>query len=209
MKIQLLFALFLSVLLSYLTLAQERLLINKSGDVVQLKKGQSAISAIEEATHLSAASGCGTATFGYPPDKFPPDNSGQYALHNDVMAQWFETPASGRIDSVYCILAGVCTADSKLVLRIFHSNIYTGHGPGHDGYPLPSLSTCWGYYFNSTDPETQVAAFPEDATPNGDTSWVSTVTSGPGPSYPPIGSSIWGLTGVPVIVYPNQITDST
>ncbi|MBI1802860.1 MAG: hypothetical protein HY033_06250, partial [Ignavibacteriae bacterium] len=196
--------LFFAILFTQPASAQKRLLVNQFGDAITLTKGSSAISIIKEATSLSAAQDCGIATFGFEPLKYPPASGGQYALHKDIMGMWFEAPASGRIDTVYWIMNGVCRDESTLSLRIFNSNIYTGHGPGYDGYPAPSLSTCWGYYLSTADQEDGIAAFPEDAA-GPDTTWQSTVTSGPGPSYPPIAKGIWGLSGVPVNVHANKI----
>jgi hypothetical protein len=143
----------------------------------------------------------GKATFGYPPDLYP-STTNHIAFHNDIVAEWFSPPATGTLDSVFWFQsANVCAPDSGLVLRLFKSNIHEGHGPGYEGYPAASSSTCWGYWESTADLEDGVAAFPEDATGP----WTSTVTGGPGPSYPPVDSSIWGLSGFPVTAKANAV----
>jgi hypothetical protein len=184
---------------------QKRYLVSKFGDVVPIENGKSASSVLKELTARSVAQSCGTQEFGYYPPKYNIDNA-QYGLHKDILAMWFEAPSSGTIDTVFWLQNTVCALDSTLFVRIFHSNIYTNHGPGWNGYPAPQGApdvTCWGYYISTND-EDGIAAFPEDSTGP----WVSTVDSfrySPHPSFPPTGSSIWGLAGYPVHVHENKI----
>ncbi len=200
-RLILLFAFFSQILYP-----QQRYLVNKFGDAVPIPKGRSALSMIERQTGRSVSQDCGTAEFGYIPGKYT-DDGAQYGLHRDVMAEWFEAPSSGSIDTIFWVQNAVCAADSTLFVRIFHSSVYTGHGPGWDGYPAPHGApevTCWGYYINSNDQENGIAAFPEDSTGP----WVSTIDSfrySPQPSFPPTGASLWGLQGYPVHVHENSI----
>ncbi len=200
MKLLLPLLLLLGALTSY---SQQRYLVSSRGDAIPLTKGESALHAAQRAG-LAPLSGCTSeATFGYTPANFPATTT-HIGFHNDIIAEWFTAPASGTLDTVFWFMGqGVCAQDSQLTLRLFKSNIYPGHGPGYGGFPAASSSTCWGYWLNTNDTEDGVAAFPEDATGG----WVSTATSGPGPTYPPVDSTaLWGLSGVPISpVHANRI----
>ncbi len=183
-------------------LAQQRFIVSQNGDAFPIYKGQSAFQVARD--HGIVASNAvmtctDKATFGFSPDKFPP-NGGHFGLHNDVIGSWFIVPASGTIDSVFWTVADVCAQDSLLFLRIHNSNVYPGNGPGYNGYPLPSTSTCWGYYENTNDLDNGVAAFPEEASGP----WLSTVVDGPN-SFPPTGTEIWGFGGFPVLTHGNEV----
>ncbi|TLY27712.1 MAG: hypothetical protein E6K56_11130, partial [Ignavibacteria bacterium] len=194
----------LLILTAQFAFSQQRYLVTPYGDAIPLKKGQSAMSVARQSALLpQGTQGCSAqATFGFTLDRYPL-TTGNIGFHKDIMAEWFTAPASGTVDSVFWYMGGdVCAQDSLLYLRMFHSNIHEGHGPGYDGYPPPSSSTCWGYYINTNETEDGIAAFPEDAT---DTTWHSTVTSGPGPSYPPVGHEIWGFSGFPVTAHVNKV----
>jgi hypothetical protein len=118
------------------------------------------------------------------------------------MGEWFVAPVRGTIDTFYFIPNGsISTVDSTVIVRIFKSNIFPGHGPGYD-YPPPCLS--WGYWLNTNDPESGIAAFIQDAT---DTTWHSTADSNgsSSPSFEPFGSAVWGMGGPSVKLVPNSI----
>ncbi len=205
MKTRLLF-LFVILLLIFVQsgFSQKRVLVTPYGDVIPLQKGESAALAAQKAQVDYENFACSNqGTFGFNPAQYP-NTGGHIGFHKDVIGAWFTVPASGTIDTVFWYsLAGVCTPDSTLYLRIHESNVYENHGPGYDGYPAPSSSTCWGY-FNAvnSDIDNGVAAFPEDA--DQPASWISTVSS-PNPSYVPFGSEIWGLGGFPVITHSNSV----
>ena len=192
----------LLILAALPALSQQRFLVSSRGDAIPLAKGQSPLSVAKEVGLFPEGAGCtGLATFGYPPALYP-STTNHIGFHNDIVAEWFMPPANGTLDSVFWFQsANVCAPDSQLVLRLFKSNVYPGHGPGYGGYPAASSSTCWGYWESSADLEDGVAAFPEDATGP----WTSTVVGGPGPSYPPVDSSIWGLSGFPVKAKANSV----
>ena len=185
---------------------QTRLLVNKNGQVIPIHPGESALSVIKRSQPATINSTCGTQEFGYYPPKYSTDGA-QYGLHDDILAMWFEAPTSGTIDTVFWYQNTICPSDSlfkNINVRMFNSNIYTGHGPGWGGYPAPQGApdvTCWGYFPNTSDPENGIAAFPEDASGP----WVSTVDSFrhvPIQSYPPMGTNLWGLAGVPMHASP-------
>jgi hypothetical protein len=184
--------------------AAERYVVTPGGDYYLIPKGQSALKVARDHGLMGAdAVTCSDkATFGFSPDKFPP-NGGHIGFHKDVIGSWFIVPANGTIDSVFWNALEMCAEDSTLFLRIHNSNVYPGVGPGYNGYPLPSSSTCWGFYDNTNDLDNGVAAFPEEATGG----WHTTVdTSSPhGPSFPPTGIEVWGFGGFPVVTHANTV----
>ncbi|HZY09514.1 MAG TPA: hypothetical protein VFF29_00015, partial [Bacteroidota bacterium] len=194
------------IVINYQLFTQDRYLVSPYGDVVPLKKGESAIDVAKRTRLVSLnASVCtNIATFGFTPDLYPPTGA-HISCHQDLFAQWFVSPAGGTIDTVFWLHTGTVGAQDSLVyLRIHKSNIYPGHGPGYGEYPAPP-TICWGYYINTNDLDGGVAAFPEDAT---DPEWFSTIqvsdTSAP-PTFPPTGAEIWGLGGFPVSVHANSM----
>ncbi len=185
-------------------LADERIVVTPAGDYYPIPKGKSAlqVARMHGLVGADAAVCTDKATFGFSPDKFPA-TGGHIGFHKDVIGSWFIVPANGTIDSIYWNALFVCAADSTLFLRVHNSAVYPGHGPGYNGYPLPSSSTCWGYYDNTNDADNGVAAFPEEATGP----WHSTVdTSAPhGPSFPPTLGEIWGFGGFPAVTHANTV----
>src|SRR5437868_5515308 len=80
---------------------QKKYLVSPKDEVIPLHRGESAAQAIAKRSGTSwtssASAACGTRfTFGYPEDKFPA-NSNFGAMHKDVMAEWFQLPATGTI----------------------------------------------------------------------------------------------------------------
>jgi hypothetical protein len=109
--------------------------------------------------------------FGFPPSSYPsvPFASDNFnANHKDVTAQWYQAPATGRIDTVFWLSgADNYALDSIIFLRIDKSRIGPSSGPGVD-FPSPCLN--WGYWINSNDLDQGIAAFPQDST----APWLST-----------------------------------
>jgi hypothetical protein len=199
--------LMLLLLSTGLVVAGERYVVTPGGDYFRIPKGQSAVS-VAKAHGLIApdmVTCTDKATFGFSPDKFPP-NGGHIGFHKDVIGSWFIVPANGTIDSIFWNALEVCAQDSTLYVRIHNSNVYPGVGPGYAGFPNPSSSTCWGFYDNTNDLDNGVAAFIEEATPPGPAAWHSTVdTNFTHPSFPPMGSEIWGFGGFPAVTHANQL----
>ncbi|TAK53062.1 MAG: T9SS type A sorting domain-containing protein [Bacteroidetes bacterium] len=202
MKHWLLFSLL--IVLTSTLYSQKRILVSNYGDVVPLSKGESAAAAAAKRAGLAASSvACSNiGYFGFDSAHYPV-TQGNYGLHQDVMASWFTVPAAGVLDSIFWYMGtNVCAKDSLLYVRVFESNIYEGHGPGYDGYPNPSPTTCWGYFNNTNDIDNGIAAFPEDAT---DPNWISTVENAPATSWVPFGNELWGAGGFPAKVHGGRV----
>ena len=129
-------SLFFSLLLLCTMLsAQKKYLVSPNNEVIPLHRGVSAAQAIAQRTGInspsSASSVCGFRfTFGYPEDKFPA-NSNFGAYHKDVMAEWFQLPATGTIDTMFWeVLGSVGALDSVVYIRVHQSRIGPDYGPG-------------------------------------------------------------------------------
>ncbi|MGA2625303.1 MAG: hypothetical protein ABSF91_15730 [Bacteroidota bacterium] len=192
-------------LLSSFALAQQkRFLVGTNGDVVRLKRGESASRALQQLQkekglrEISEASCTNPLQFGYNPIYYPPGSVVWISYAKDMFGEWFTVPTDGVIDTFYTYHPGGSqgmNADSSLTLRMMASRIYNGSGPGFGPFaaylPGPADPTlgnnprCWGYFTNTNDLEGQaynisppvggVAAFPGDATPPDTTAWVSTL----------------------------------
>jgi hypothetical protein len=184
--------------------AQKRVLVSPFGDAIPIGKNQGAAEILRKALRRAPATASAVctdkATFGFTAAQNPNPQTNHIAFHQDIVGMWYVAPASGSIDTVFWWAADVGSLDSTVTLRLFHSNIYPGSGPGYDGYPKPG-KLCWGYYVSTNDLDNGVAAFPEDAT---DTTWHSTV-SGAIPSFSPMGNEIWGYGGAPVVEAANTV----
>lgn len=192
------------------TLGQKRYLVSKNDEVIPLRKGESAISVMAKRTGRSSISttvNCGNRfIFGYPEDKFPSTN-GFFARHKDVMGEWFVAKATGTIDTIFWEMLGLVGAkDSTAYVRIHNSRIGPDYGPGIYNETSSWGPPCqnWGYFINTTDLDQGVAAFPDDATPVGNSTWTSTIAKGP-PTLPPFTASLWGFGGYGVTLHANQI----
>ncbi|MFI5253315.1 MAG: FlgD immunoglobulin-like domain containing protein [Bacteroidota bacterium] len=217
----------LIVISSVLLQAQKRYVVNSDGDSYLINKGESARSVIEKQTHKKimpnkTLTGCvASQPFGILPwEHLHRPLTAFLHTHKDLSAMWFETPASGRIDSVYIQMGPDSAAEypGKLTMRIHHSNIYTGHAPGWAPYMAPP-KLCWGYFNNTGDADQGLAAFKEDAT---DQNWHSTYNRnnwGLNPedhfgelvdttlaTFPPAAEEISSAGGVDVYIHPNAIT---
>ncbi|HEY6191254.1 MAG TPA: T9SS type A sorting domain-containing protein [Bacteroidota bacterium] len=198
------------VLFSCFSLAQKKYLVSPNQEVIPIPRGSSAQKLIEkynkERAAQSVLDNCsGGAQFGFDPLHFPIDSRFGFS-HKDVMGEWFVAPARGTVDTFFFQQpAGstISALDSQVIVRIFKSNISPGHGPGYD-YPRPCRS--WGYWLSTADLENGVAPFIEDAT---DTNWHSTIETNGGtiPSFEPFGLSVWGLSGVPVKIVSQGVTE--
>jgi len=126
-----------------------------------------------------------------PPDTFV------NLYHKDLIGTWFVVPYSGTIDTVFFQVGNSVGAyDSILFIRIHHSNIEPGVGPG---YSYPDPPTKWGYRINTYDADQGISPYIEEAT---DTTWYSTIDP---PSFDPFGLEIWGYGGFPTTAHANQI----
>lgn len=108
------------------------------------------------------------------------------------MGIWFVAPVTGTIDTIFWIMGdSVGAKDSTGYHRIHNSKITTSYGPGVNFDPPP---TPWGHFINTNDQDRGIAAFPDDATPVGLSSWTSTIPSGP-ETQPPFLESCcgWGF----------------
>jgi len=222
-------ALLLSVmLLSSALFAQKHYAVSSSGDILLIPQGKSASEVISQQVNKNKSS-FGTAAacvpsqeYGNIPALHPTGTLiSFYSGHKDLIGIWFEAPASGAIDSVFIRtfdhIGDTLTTGGKLILRIHHSSVATGHGPGWDPYVAPP-KVCWGYFNNSFDLDAGLAAFPDDAS---DTTWVSTYASNNIASavtahygvtvdttiktFAPAAEEIWGLGGVEVPVKLNSV----
>ncbi|MBI1803464.1 MAG: hypothetical protein HY033_02190 [Ignavibacteriae bacterium] len=201
MKYSLLFLILL--FLTPLAHGQKRYLVSPNNDVIPLKSGESARQVIEkfrvQQKQKRQSASVQDMRFGYPPDINPIDGT-FIAFHKDVVAMWFESPASGSIDTIFWVSgSSVGALDSIILLKVYASTINAHSGPGNPPYPPPCVN--WGYWTSTNDIDQGLAAFPEDAT---DTTWHSTIP-GTTPSFPPFGANLWGFTGVPVIDHPNSV----
>ncbi len=207
---------FLCILLlsGLLSAQQKKFLVSPNQEVIPLDKGTAEKIMNEyRANHRAPSTDpcLVKPTYGFTPDKNPIDqNFGFY--HKDVCGEWFVVPANGNIDTIYFHTLAqvgpdpnrfVGAMDSTVLFRVFTSNITPTQGPGIcPPCTFRPPCTSWGYYVNTNDGESGVAAFVEDATPNNQTSWTPTNTPPNGvdavPSFPPFGNSIWGLQGFPV-----------
>jgi len=195
---------FMLLFLTPMAHSQKRYLVSPTNDVIPLKNGESARTVIEKFRIQQQKQKRATATvqdsrIGYPPDMNPVDGT-FLAFHKDVVGMWFESPASGSIDSIFWVSGfSVGAMDSIIFLRVFQSNINAQSGPGHPPYPPPCVN--WGYYVSTQDFDQGLSPFIEDAT---DTTWHSTV-SGTTPSFPPARFNIWGFSGIAVIDHVNSV----
>jgi hypothetical protein len=206
-----LLSLFLSVLfLCSVMVAQKRYVVSPNDEVIPLRRGESPASVIARKTGRSASSTaavCGDRFhFGYPEDKFPATvNFG--ATHKDVMGEWFVSKATGTIDTLFWeVLGSVGAKDSTVYVRIHNSRIGPNYGPGiyNDSSSWKAPCQNWGYFINTNDLDQGVAAFPEDATPTGLSTWTSTIAAGP-VTKPPFTENIWGFTGYGVTDHAGEI----
>ncbi len=206
---------FVSMFLSLLVMcslvsAQKKYLVSPNDEVIPLRRGESAAQAIAKRTGIgspsSASSVCGTRfTFGYPEDLFPANvNFG--AFHKDVMAEWFQLPATGTIDTIFWeSLGSIGALDSTIFMRIHRSRIGPTYGPGANGSnPFAAPCQSWGYYKNTADLDQGVTPFVDDAT---DTNWVSTIhfahPGSPATQAVTIGDALWGgVLGVGHVLKP-------
>ena len=196
-------------LLSALGFAQQRYLVSPNQEVIPLTKGQIASKIIAKRLNKSTvrtATGVTTTCpspfeFGYTEDNFPPSsNFGGY--HKDVLGQWYVAKATGTIDTIFWDALGVGALDSELIISIHQSNIGPTYGPGIRPGPFDPPCQNWGYWIDVTDNDQGIAAFPEDARPYNGT-FQSTITNGT--AGPPVGTSLWGPGGFPVVDHPNSI----
>ncbi len=200
---RLLSAFLCTIALSATLFAQQKYLVSPNQEVIPVPPASSARALLNNQHRHGLPSSfiqCDPhPQFGYIPPECPicPGTFG--FSHGDVMGEWFVAPARGTIDTIYIVSNGtISTLDSTVRVRIFKSNIGPGHGPGYD-YPSPCLS--WGYWINTTNLESGISAFIEDAT---DTTWHSTADSNGSakPSFTPFGSSLWGMGGVTLKLKP-------
>ena len=185
---------FTITLLSFSSAGQApRFLASSTGKATPLQNG-------EDPTKIFQPFDCGP--------EFPigPDNLHHADIliplrHRQVAAQWYIAPVTGRLDTLYFVIADMygLLQDSIVNIRFLKSEISNNHGPSDGTYPDPC--TPWGYYTNTSDSDNGIAAFPEEAT---DTTWHSTA-GGTTPSFPPMGVNIWGVTEFPVHVTPYGI----
>ena len=111
------------------------------------------------------------------------------------MAEWFQLPATGTIDTMFWeVLGSVGALDSVVYIRVHQSRIGPDYGPGENGSnPFRAPCQSWGYYKNTNDLDRKVTGFIDDAT---DTNWVSTIGAdalGGALTLPvTIGNSLWG-----------------
>ena len=220
--------LLLTLLSATLAGAQQRIVVSPNDEIVPLKRGEGSLEAVqrymqhnkERATRTSCSNPMMFGRWWEEPTAF------WEMHHKDIFAQWFVAPADGVIDSIFVLLGSPVNADSTLFLRIMGSCIYNGSGPGYGQFApyLPHWSgfdsnelipICWGYFHNTNDldgqahnPESGVAAFPQDATPSDSTAWVSSLSReflfAP-TTFPPTGGETWGLTGYPFNIHSNGI----
>ncbi len=212
---------------SFAVAQQERMLVGINGDVVRLKKGESASHALQQfqkekgLRQISEATCTNPLQFGYDPADYPPSGTVWVSSFKDMFGEWFTVPSDGVIDTFYMYNPGTyMNQDSTLALRLMESRLNDSTGPGYGALapyaPGPADPTlgygprCWGYFTNTNDLEGQeynispqiggVAAFVTDATPPDTTAWVSTLQK-QFPNAPltvsPAGDEIWGLGGYP------------
>ena len=192
---------------SSLLFAQQKVLVTSGGDAILLKKGESAFEAARvngliKADEVSAAT-CGTTTtFGFD-DKHYPCNLPFVGYHHDVFAEWFVSPSSGKIESLFVYMNDQNEmTGGQANIRLFKSNINPTRGPGHGPFNVPRHS--WGFYHNSnqTDEGYRITPFKNHAT---DPLWVPTnvandsITptgiSDDSLSFDPLGDEIWPVIG--------------
>ena len=189
--------------------AQNKVVITSEGDVIQLKKGESSREVAGQLGMLKQGPDlippCGTnLSFGYDPNHFP-CNIPFVGYHHDVWGQWFLSPASGTIETLFVAMNDQNEMESGIAkIRIFRSNIYPGRGPGYPPYNSPRHS--WGYYKDTNlvdEPNgSGITPFKGSAT---DTNWIPTnipsdsltPTGAPDtvPSFDPLGPKLWPLSG--------------
>ena len=145
----------LILLSAQLTLAQQRYLINSYGDVIHVAPGKSAASEIQRQTRarVKITNGVSACTPQIAAGNLPWEHTEDSRFlhgHKDVIGVWFETPASGTIDSVFVETGNESSTQfpDHLTLRIHRSNLYTGHAPGWDKWIAPPR-LCWGYFDNN------------------------------------------------------------
>ncbi|MBI4547076.1 MAG: T9SS type A sorting domain-containing protein [Ignavibacteriae bacterium] len=217
--------LFSVLVISSFLFAQRKVVITSNGDMIPLKRGQSAFEAVKQSGLLTQDADvvCTDKTaFGYKSTEYPCNNP-FIGYHKDVWAQWFVSPSEGLIDTLFWQQNDQNElADSSVKVRIFVSNIYppglpssvfysgtsgsgtvtldpNGRGPGWGPYHPPR--SCWGYYNHTGDLDQGISPFKDLAS---DTDWVPTnmLAACPGtpdavPSFDPLGVELWGLGGFP------------
>lgn len=205
-----------TLLASTLMLGQRKVVITSGGRVIPLQNGESSFDVAQRYGIIRrTTASCGNTTvFGYT-NKAYPCNLPFVGYHHDVWGQWFLTPSSGSIDSIYIDANDqneMTTGTAKI--RIFNSNIFPGSGPGYGPYHVPRHS--WGYYFKSnlTDEPggSGITPFKDYAT---DTTWIPTnipsdslIPSGTPDSvasFDPLGDEIWGSGGWPHVFTINTV----
>lgn len=207
---------------SWSLIAQQKLIVTDLGDVIPIKKGESAMDAAKRVglvAPIVQSNDCNAfATFGFTPDQYK-CTLDFVGYHHDTWGQWFEAPANGKIDSFFFRSAdqnelGAVdnnAPDSIIKIQIWHSRISSTTGPGHEGYP--AARTGWGYYPTTTtfddDPdETPISPIPTEAI-GGIGGWISTVEGGT-PSYPPFDTLLWGgASGANVKVHHDPVNGGT
>jgi len=136
------------------------------------------------------------STWGYIPGLYPHTGSqGDGITNRQAIAERFEAPASGTIDSVYFVVQSMAPFESwgfnlgkiPAILRVFKSNILPGQDYGTYVSPMQVLP--WGYYFNLYD-DGGISPFFDQTT---DTQWISTNAD---PTWNLFGDELWGLGGV-------------
>ncbi|MDI6767056.1 MAG: SdrD B-like domain-containing protein [Bacteroidota bacterium] len=191
----------LLLIISQICFAQQKLLVNNTGDVIYLNGNNPSevIQKLQSQSGQNAKAGCLNSgyRFGFFPSHFIPDTIIKLH-HKDVIGSWFVAPANGEIDTIFWYGGDSTGAKDTLVLmRVVTSMVGTDYGPGVSPYPSPPVS--WGYWYSTNDKDQGVAAFIEDAT---DTNWISTIAPPPlggPPTRPPWGDEIWGFGGFPKI----------
>ncbi|MBI3189362.1 MAG: T9SS type A sorting domain-containing protein [Ignavibacteriales bacterium] len=200
--------LFVLLLTSSLLFAQKKIIVTSAGDIIPIKKGQSAERAVQEYEARKTNAVCtDQTTFGYKKSEYPCNNN-FVGYHRDVWGQWFIAPSSGTIDSFYFYMADQNNLqDSSVKVAIWKSNLFPGSGPGYGPYHPPRHG--WGYYLANQALEEALDITPfrgrRSAT---DTAWKPTNrqpdgTGGTGEpdavnSFDPLGDELWGLGGFPV-----------
>ncbi len=149
---------------SWVATSQHRIIVTSSDDVIPLKKGETAFEAVNRIglmkTNKQTLS-CDQISFGFTPDTFK-CNLPFIGFHKDTWGEWFLAPTNGRIDTFYFQSNDQNDMkDSSVIMRIFRSNIYPGHGPGYGPYPSPRVA--WGYYIDTSDTDQGITPFRDQA----------------------------------------------
>ncbi len=171
------FLLFLLLLSSMAVAQKTQVLVNREGEVVPLRKGQSARKAItayvKQKRQLEATQAACTnpLTLGWDLADYPSDN-GFNTYHKDMIAINMLSPADGTMDTLFVYNDSNVNKDSTLYVRIMVSRIFPGNGPGYGQYApyLPGVLTainptdsggvapsntnvalCWGFFTSTND----------------------------------------------------------